>query len=352
MATIKDYLKYYKNISFKENKLNINDVIIFSELSYIDWSNIVPKGNNKITLKEAFTTYQEFKKDIYLTSFMKENISNLKDIYNSNRYKDIYLSNYRRLIDNEKQFGAITIHFADKVFISFMGTNGTVIGWKEDLSLAYSFPVVAQKTAIKYLDEVITSNDNEIFVGGHSKGGNLAMTSVMYIKEDIFNRIKTIYNLDGPGFRDKEYTSSNFKKILPKLQVYVPEDTIVGMLLNTSNNKYIVKSTSRGVLSHNMNTWQCFGEFLEKGKQSKLSITIDNRTKSWFKNYNDKEIERMINAIFNILENNNIKEFKEIKNLKWSQIVKLISEVNDIDSATKKLYLDTIKDLIWVNTKK
>ena len=74
MATIKDYLKYYKNISFKENKLNINDVIIFSELSYIDWSNIVPKGNNKITLKEAFTTYQEFKKHIYLTSFMKENI--------------------------------------------------------------------------------------------------------------------------------------------------------------------------------------------------------------------------------------------------------------------------------------
>ena len=202
-----------------------------------------------------------------------------------------------------------------------------------------------------YIEPSITSEDKEIYIGGHSKGGNLAMTSVMYIKEDIFNRIKTIYNLDGPGFRDKEYTSSNFKKILPKLQVYVPEDTIVGMLLNTSNNKYIVKSTARGVLSHNMNTWQCFGEFLEKGKQSKLSITIDNRIKSWFKNYNDKEIKRMINAIFNILENNNIKEFKEIKNLKWNQIVKIINEVNDIDSATKKLYLDTIKDLIWVNTK-
>ena len=109
----------------------------------------------------------------------------------------------------------------------------------------------------------------------------------------------------------------------------------MGMLLNTSNNKYIVKSTARGVLSHNMNTWQCFGEFLEKGKQSKLSITIDNRIKSWFKNYNDKEIERMINAIFNILENNNIKEFKEIKNLKWSQIVKLISEVVQIHNLKK-----------------
>ena len=83
MATIKDYLKYYKNISFKENKLNINDVIIFSELSYIDWSNIVPKGNNKITLKEAFTTYQEFKKDIY---FMKMTVFLLHEAYEKKSY--------------------------------------------------------------------------------------------------------------------------------------------------------------------------------------------------------------------------------------------------------------------------
>ena len=350
MATIKEYLKYYKSLTFNECKLNINDVLLFTELSYIDWHNIVPEDNNKITLKEAFNIYQKTK-NVYLSTFMKGNIANLKDIYTSTRYKDIYLSNYKEYVDNEKQFGALKIHFDNKVFISYKGTNGTIIGWKEDFTLGYHFPIISQEYAINYLNKVITSEDKEIYIGGHSKGGNLAMTSVMYIKEDIFNRIKTIYNLDGPGFRDKEYTSSNFKKILPKLQVYVPEDTIVGMLLNTSNNKYIVKSTARGVLSHNMNTWQCFGEFLEKGKQSKLSITIDNRIKSWFKNYNDKEMERMINAIFNILENNNIKEFKEIKNLKWSQIVKLISEVNDIDSATKKLYLDTIKDLIWVNTK-
>lgn len=351
MYTIKDYLKYYKNISFKECKLNINDVIIFTELSYIDWSNIVPRLNNKITLKEAYTTYIEFKKDIYLTNFMKENINNLKDIYNSVRYKDIYLSNFRRIIDNEKQFGAITIHFDNKVFISFMGTNGTVIGWKEDFSLGYNFPIPSQEYAINYLNEVITPNDNEIFIGGHSKGGNLAMTSVMYAKEDIFNKIKTIYNLDGPGFKLKEYQSNNFKKIIPKLSIYIPEDSIVGMLLYNVNNKYIVKSNSKGIASHNINTWSCFGEFLEKGKLSKLSITIDNRIKSWYKSYNDKDIKIMIEALFNILEKNNIKEFKELKSLKLNQIVKLVNEINDIDTNTKKLYIDTIKDLIWINNK-
>lgn len=127
MATIKEYLKYYKSLTFSECKLNINDVLLFTELSYIDWHNIVPEDNNKITLKEAFNIYQKTK-NVYLSTFMKGNIANLKDIYTSTRYKDIYLSNYKEYVDNEKQFGALKIHFDNKVFISYKGTNGTIIG--------------------------------------------------------------------------------------------------------------------------------------------------------------------------------------------------------------------------------
>ena len=121
---------------------------------------------------------------------MKGNIANLKDIYTSTRYKDIYLSNYKEYVDNEKQFGAVKIHFDNKVFISYKGTNGTIIGWKEDFTLGYHFPIISQKYAINYLNEVITSEDKEIYIGGHSKGGNLAMTSSMYCNNDIFKRIR------------------------------------------------------------------------------------------------------------------------------------------------------------------
>lgn len=280
MATIKEYLKYYKSLTFSECKLNINDVLLFTELSYIDWHNIVPEDNNKITLKEAFNIYQKTK-NVYLSTFMKGNIANLKDIYTSTRYKDIYLSNYKEYVDNEKQFGALKVHFDNKVFISYKGTNGTIIGWKEDFTLGYHFPIISQKYAINYLNEVITSEDKEIYIGGHSKGGNLAMTSSMYCNNDIFKRIKTIYNLDGPGFREKDL-NDNFKKILPKLQIYIPEDSIIGMLLYSTNNKKIVKSNTSGIMTHDINTWLCFGQFLENGKnylEIKNTISVDSKSK-------------------------------------------------------------------------
>lgn len=350
MATIKEYLKYYKSLTFNECKLNINDVLLFTELSYIDWHNIVPEDNNKITLKEAFNIYQKTK-NVYLSTFMKGNIANLKDIYTSTRYKDIYLSNYKEYVDNEKQFGALKIYFDNKVFISYKGTNGTIIGWKEDFTLGYHFPIISQKYAINYLNEVITSEDKEIYIGGHSKGGNLAMTASMYCNNDIFKKIKTIYNLDCPGFREKDL-NNNFKKILPKLQIYIPEDSIIGMLLYSTNNKKIVKSNASGILEHDINTWLCFGEFLEKGKISKFSLNIDKRIKTWNKRYSDSELEIMINSIFNVFESNNIKSFRELKKLKLNQILGMINEINDIDDETKKLYGDTIRDLIWINNKK
>lgn len=349
MATIKEYIKIYKNLSFEECDLNINDIIIFSELSYIDWSNIVPPDNTKITLGEAGKLYFQTNKpkDKYLSVFVQNNIENLKNIITGKRYKNIRLAHYKKYVDKEKQFGAICIYFEkEKVFVSFEGTDDTVIGWKEDFVLGYHFPIISQNYAIKYLNAVVTDEDKVIYVGGHSKGGNLAMTASMYVKDDIFDRMKYIYNLDGPGFREKEYSSKEFKKILPKLQMYVPEDSIIGMLLYNTNDYTVVKSVEKGLKQHNCNTWQCFGSFLEEGKLSKFSIKINSKIKSWSKKYSDEKLEKMIITFFSILENNNIESFYELKKMSWSQIVKLINEVSGLDEETKKLYFEALKELI------
>lgn len=349
MATIKEYIKIYKNLSFEECALNINDIIIFSELSYIDWSNIVPPDNTKITLKDAGKLYFQINKikDKYLSIFAQNNIENLKNIMTSKRYKNIKLAYYKKYVDKEKQFGALCIYFEEeKVFVSYEGTDDTVIGWKEDFILGYNFPIISQKYAIEYLNKVISDEDKIIYVGGHSKGGNLAMTAGMYTKDDILSRIKYIYNLDGPGFREKEYNSKEFKKILPKLQMYVPEDSIIGMLLYNTNDYTVVKSVAKGIKQHNCNTWQCFGSFLEEGRLSKFSIKINNKIKSWNKKYSDDKLEKMIITFFSILENNNIESFYELRKMNWSQIVKLVNEVSGLDEETKKLYFKAIRELI------
>lgn len=130
--------------------------------------------------------------------------------------------------------------------------------------------------------------------------------------------------------------------------MYVPEDSVVGMLLYSTKNYNVVKSNTNGIMQHDCNTWLCFGTFLEEGKQSKLSIKINNKIKEWNKKYSDEELEEMITTFFKILENNNIKSFKELKKLKWNQIVNLINEVNDIDEDTKKLYYEALKELILI----
>lgn len=348
MATIKEYLKYYKDLTFEECNFNINDVILFTELSYINWNNIVFDSSKKISLRKAGEKYLNSNMG-YLSFFMKSNVDNLKEMLTGKRYENIYLSNYRRIIDEEKQFGALLIHLDSKTaFVSFEGTDGTVVGWKEDFVLGYHFPVMSQKCAIEYLDEVITNNIKVVFVGGHSKGGNLAMTSAMYCKDKIFKKINTIFNLDGPGFKEREYTR-DFKKIIPKLKTYVPEQSIIGMLLYGSDDFKVVKSISSGIMQHDCNTWQCFGSFLVEGSLSKISIKIDKKIKDWNKKYDDDELETMITTFFSVLEDNNIKNFSEFKSLKWNQVVNIFNKVKDIDENTRKLYTEAIKELIWTN---
>ncbi len=347
MSTIKEYIKIYSNFSFEECDFNINDVIIFSELSYINWSGIV-SSNNKITLKEASNLYfqnLDFNKG-YFSFFAKENIENLKGIMNSKRYGNIILSNYVKYLDKEKQFGALSIYFdKNSLFVSFEGTDDTVIGWKEDFILGYHFPIISQKYAIEYLNKVI-DDDKVIYVGGHSKGGNLAMASSMYACDRVFNRIKEVYNLDGPGFREREVNSREFKRLLPKLRMYVPVDSIVGMLLYSTDKYKVVKSTEKGIRSHDCNTWVCFGSFLEEGKQSNFSKKINSKIKSWNKKYSDEELEKMIITFFNVLEKSDIKGFYELKKMNKDKILKILSEVNIIDDKTKKLYFEAIKELI------
>ena len=349
MANINDYLQWRGELTLDQSPLNEIDKMILSRFSYIPFRKI--KMQEKETIGSICEKLKKFKEEDFNIAGDMPLVHNL---VNSNRFKDMEITDYEENTDPsaEKQFAAITIHLGNgEMFVSFCGTDNSLVGWKEDFTLGYHFPIISQKYAINYLNEVITSEDKEIYIGGHSKGGNLAMTSSMYCNNDIFKRIKTIYNLDGPGFREKDL-NDNFKKILPKLQIYIPEDSIIGMLLYSTNNKKIVKSNTSGIMTHDINTWLCFGQFLEKGKQSKLSIKIDNRIKEWNKNYTDKELEVMITSIFNVFEKNNIKSFRELKKLKWNQIVGMINEVNDIDDETKKLYSETIKDLIWLNNKK
>lgn len=96
------------------------------------------------------------------------------------RYRGVTISNYMYKYDhdNESQFCAMTFSFGDWIYVAYRGTDESLVGFKEDFNMCFSAPVMAQKDAVAYLRQVLNKyRDQEVYTGGHSKGGNLAVYS-------------------------------------------------------------------------------------------------------------------------------------------------------------------------------
>ena len=94
----------------------------------------------------------------------------------SPRFREIHVKGYVQQSDRstEKQFAAMTFDLPDgSSYIAFRGTDATIVGWKEDFNMAFQYPVPSQAEAADYLSEAARHCRGKLYVGGHSKGGNL-----------------------------------------------------------------------------------------------------------------------------------------------------------------------------------
>lgn len=347
MSDVLDYAKYYKNKSWLKEPFNAIDNLIFCSLSYIDWSNIVPTNiQESITIKEACIKYfDKYALDMSDT-FQLANVLILKEISNGKRFKNIKLYNYCNEMTDCKQFGAICMKLPDSsVFVSFKGTTDELVGWKENFMLSYSFPVPAQKHAIEYLNNSIRWNDFKIRLGGHSKGGNLATCASMYCKKSIRMRITDIYNNDGPGFRKDQTLNKEYKDILPKLRTIIPEDSVIGMLLNCPKNYTVVKSENRGIMQHDLCSWKCFGTYLIEGHRSKYSIENEAKYTKFLEKYNDDQREYIVNILFELLNKSGITKKSELDNMNFNRFIKIIRELKNTNKDDKQILISVLKNL-------
>ena len=204
-----DYAKYYKDYNFDEILFNQMDALIFSMLAYLPVSNF-ERGCNISNLM------QKLEDGKIKGAGAPISIELMNIIESSRRFANVEVANATNQEDTEVQFGAITFRTKNSTIVAYQGTNSSIIGWIENFMLTSEYPTKTQKLSINYLNSTITKKDKNIYVVGHSKGGNLAMTASMEADEDIFSRINKIYNFDGPGFREKELNTDKFKRMNKK----------------------------------------------------------------------------------------------------------------------------------------
>lgn len=342
MYTVYDYIKYYKNFNFDEIYLTDMDNIVFCTLAYLPLEKINFKDNDSLNLiHEKLLNTVENKNTMAFKS--KKLLSKIKSC---KRYKNIKISNFINIVDDKTQFSALTIRINNFCFVAFRGTDNSLIGWKEDIDLSYLYPVNCQTHAIDYLNNTIKDTDMNVYVAGHSKGGNLAMASVMGTNNNIFNRIIRVYNNDGPGFLNTQYNSLKFMKMSRKLKMFVPEDSFVGVLLKNKTNYEVVKSSNIGILQHDLTSWNCFGQFLVKGTLSNISKRFQTKINNWIQSTDNVSKEKICNSFFKIIGESGIKNFSELKKLKPEQIISMINKAKNVDSETKKLLLESLKMLM------
>jgi len=338
MNRIDDYLTYYKDTTLDELVINDLDLAFFTSLSYLPISEFSKERNINSVLEET----NEIKDLRLLSGMAGYSVKLLNIIKDSKRYKGLKLSNFVNIVNSQTQFGAIKIKFDTNTIISFKGTDNSLIGWKEDFRLSFMYPVYTQGMAKKYLTDNINMFDKNIYLVGHSKGGNLAISSAMEVKDKIFKKIKRIVNFDGPGLLEKEFKSDKFKKVKKLLVNYLPENSVIGILMN--NIEYhVVKADGVGFVSHNMSNWYTYGSFFQEGELSIASKKIHENNLLSLKYVNPKEIEKVIETFYAVIENNDIHKFSDIRKMNVKDLLKTINDLTDVSKETKQYFIESMK---------
>ena len=241
MAALTDYLAWRGDIDFSAVPPNEVDSLIFSQIIYLDFADIVPESKTEkgVTLLAAMKQYLKLRREEKKTSLgaliPKEIILLATHAARSKRFGSLYLNGFVNKINEEdqSQFCAMTFNLGNnEKYIVFRGTDDTIVGWKENFNMSFMLPIPAQLEALEYVSEVADTFDGSIYIGGHSKGGNLAVFSATESDEQIKPRIKAVYNNDGPGFTREFIESEKYLQIRGKIQTFVPESSVVGMLLD------------------------------------------------------------------------------------------------------------------------
>lgn len=342
MGNLSDYIEKYGEKTFNEKEFNDIDNLVFSELSYIDLSNT--KINEGIYSLEEIgkeylskNNYDDVKK---LGIPQKEGYETLEKVILKRRYSNVKLYNYVYEIDKEKQFSAVTFQISKNLnYICFEGTDEYISGWKEDGELACFFPVPSHLDAIRYVNQNVKLFGPKTIIGGHSKGGNLALVAAMFMNKIKKHKVIKVYNNDGPGLRKKEFESKKYKKLKKKYVHIVPDSSMVGILLR--HDVYdVIKSSKNNILGHSIYSWEIEDDNLVKSELSERSKRLEKSIITWLEKHTDEERKKVIDSVFKALEDAEITVVNDATKIR--NIFKIIHNLNTIDRETKKLIIDLI----------
>ncbi|GFH95034.1 hypothetical protein IMSAGC003_01568 [Lachnospiraceae bacterium] len=355
-GTIIDYLKEYADVSLKDEPMNDVDSLVLCQFSYLKFDGLVPlvtENGRSVSLQQLYE-HSDYEKLYGDERYEKENRALFEAMRKCVRFRNMKLNCYINIIeaqaDFETQFSAVTFLLEDgTMYVAFRGTDETMVGWKEDFNMAFLSPVPGQEFAVKYLNMVTARLPRDFYVGGHSKGGNLAVYAAMNCYPQARDRIRKIYSMDGPGFRPEVLEKCDFGQIEERTCKILPHSSLVGMLFEKDIRYQVVESRTFGLAQHNPFTWLVKdGHFVTVSDIYESRRLMDDTLNEWILSLDEQSLRTFVDTLFQILaasESDNLIDFTA--NLKRS-MTGILGAMKDLDEDTQKGLRQAVKALFEI----
>lgn len=279
-------------------------------------------------------------------SLVKENLLALAA---SPRFRDVTVKDCLSLFDADRQtqFAAMAfVHKKEFAYVGFRGTDASLTGWREDFNMAYDAPVPAQEHAVRYLEAVAPRLPKRLIVGGHSKGGNLALYASLRAAPSVHDRIERVYTHDGPGFKAGMFSPEDWHRLEGRIHRTVPHDSIVGMLMESHTPPLVVCSTERGINEHSPFTWEVAGDdFQYLDDLSDNAKFTDALVSEWLARYSDEEAAAIVDALFKAVEASGAQNATEVFFGGAKTATMLAEAAKNIDAASRDTLLAALGSL-------
>lgn len=346
------YAKQYFGLDYDRMPLNEVDSLILCQVVYYNY---------------AGSLFEKTEFQMKLCDYLKEKTENLKEwemplnedddlirlLKMGGRHGNLRGCHFSAVKDEdaEKQFGALTFELKEGLYyIAFRGTDNSVTGWKEDLNLSYQDVIPAQVDALAYAEKVMNQFEGQFYLGGHSKGGNLAVYTAMNLGEEQQNRILGVFNHDGPGFAEQVYESEKYKKIRPLIHKTIPESSVIGMLWEEDDNYKVVKTKTIGLGQHITYTWLLEDDkLIEVEEVDRFSKYMKKTLERWIDELDVEERKRFIDSVFDAIEKTEVERFQELGTDTFKKMKRLIEGVTEMPAEEKKHVFQAFKQLLKIS---
>lgn len=353
LKNIIDYVLEYGDQSFADKPFNEVDSLILSQLIYMDFTGLVPA----VSQEKEDVSLTEVGKHVLREKMFRSSVGEKKnrklfqEMEKSKRYALIGMNCYQSHIDisQEKQFAAVTFRISpDVIYLAFRGTDQHLVGWKEDFNMTYKAPIPAQIDSLKYIEEVgRRSETDRLIIGGHSKGGNLALYASIYCAKPIRDRIIRIFSHDGPGMRREIYQQKAYQELVPKIHKTVPQSSIVGQMLYQREESRIIYSNAYGLWQHDPYNWVVErGHFKSCEHLEKDAVAIDQALKKWLSETDDDKRSLFVNTLYEIICAAGISELHEMRENLRENLFAIIETTKNIDEDTRAAFHEVMNALL------